>query len=117
MLLRMAMVISFDSVDKVPVIHGSKNSENREQSRACLSYAEVHPVFAGTANSIALAGLKTKQIIPEIPMKWAIFAHFLHFVLHAVYNLLCVLQKIVMNLYDLLCPFSKKKCNFAPKLE
>ena len=26
-----------------------KNSENRMHSQACLSFAEVHPVFAGTA--------------------------------------------------------------------
>ena len=41
--------------------HGGKNSENREQSQTCLSYAEVHPVFAGTANTprVALKNLVT----------------------------------------------------------
>ena len=34
------------------------------------------------------------------------FAHFLQIVLHPVYNLLCFLHQFVMNLYNLLCPFS-----------
>ena len=28
-----------------------KNSENREQSHVYMKYAEVHPVFAGTAKT------------------------------------------------------------------
>ena len=31
--------------------HGGQTSENREQSQACLSYAEVHPVFAESKTS------------------------------------------------------------------
>ena len=32
-----------------------KNSENREQSKACFMNAEVHPVFAGTAKPCSVS--------------------------------------------------------------
>ena len=31
--------------------HSGKHSENRVQTQACLSYAEVHPVFAESNNN------------------------------------------------------------------
>ena len=34
--------------------HEWKNSENREQSQTCLSFAEVHPVFAESKNPASL---------------------------------------------------------------
>ena len=39
-----------------------KNSENREQSQACLSYAEVHPVFAESNNPAHRAEKPTQHM-------------------------------------------------------
>ena len=45
-----------------PVFAESKNSENREQSQACLSYAEVHPVFAESNNPAHRAEKPTQHM-------------------------------------------------------